>query len=123
MMTKEKEDSILRWLAIAGMVLIAIIVLIPGSFYEEVVARSHTNIVIRISSDIVACAVFLAIMPFFLMMFFECGFSRHMHKRWIWLTLFFLVPLLSAYIYFFVTRSARYKEYLSRTEAFTDTSS
>jgi hypothetical protein len=45
-------------------------------------------------------------------MLLECGFSRDVSKRGAWLILLIVVPVFSAFIYYFVTRSTWYKEYL-----------
>ena len=111
MATKEKEDLILRWLAIAGLVLLGVTIAIPGSFYEAA-AHPGADVSLRVLFDVFTSIVFLAVMPFFLKMFFECGFSKDIHKRWYWLILFFFIPIIPAYVYFFVTRSNWYRSRL-----------
>lgn len=114
MVQGEKEDVRLRWWAIFALVLIGLVYALPNSLLETLVAKPETNIVLRIA---VAGTLLAGVLGFYLRMFVECGFSVDVYRRGGWLLLFVFVPIFSAFIYFFVTRSARYKEHVRRVRS------
>ena len=106
-----KNDKLLTVWAIVALILIAIVYLLPDSVLRLLTIEGSTNIALTITVDIVLFAVILG---FYLRMFFECGFAQDVHRRGVWLLLFVLLPIFSAFIYFFVTRSTGYKQHLNR---------
>ena len=110
-MTSEKENARLKWWAIAALALTILMYVLPYSVLEVLVVRPDTPVLIRAA---VAGTVLVVVVGFYLRMFFECAFGQGAHRRSWWLLLFIFVPIFSAFIYFFVTRSARYKERFRR---------
>ena len=104
-------ERYLRWWAILALVLIGAVYTLRRSTLEVLIERPETSILIRIA---VAGLLLVAILGFFLRMFFECAFSRDVYRRGAWLLLLICVPIFSAFVYFFVTRSTRYREYVQR---------
>jgi len=110
-MTNEKS---LRWWAILALVLIATVYMLPRSTLEVLIARPETSILVRVA---VAGLLLIGILGFFLRMLFECAFSREVYQRGAWLLLLIFVPIFSAFVYFFVTRSAGYRDYVQRVHS------
>jgi hypothetical protein len=109
-----KNDKVLAVWAIVALILIAIVYLLPESALRLLTIEGSTNIALTITVDVV---LFVIILGFYLRMFLECGFAQDVHRRGVWLLLFVLLPIFSAFIYFFVTRSRSYKEHLSRVRS------
>jgi hypothetical protein len=109
-MTSDKENELLRCWAIVALALMAIVYVLPHSILEMLVVRPDTNILLRIA---VAVILLVGVLGFYLRMFFECAFVKGVHNRGKWLLLFVFFPILPAFIYFFVTRSVRYRNYIS----------
>lgn len=107
-MTNEKY---LRWWAISALMLICAAFVLPRPMLEFLIERPDTSMLIRVA---VAGLLLVVILGFFLRMFFECAFSTNVHRRGAWLLLLILVPVFSSFVYFFVTRSKLYREYVER---------
>jgi hypothetical protein len=107
-MTNEK---LLHWWAILALVLIGTVYVLPRSTLEMLVARPETSIFIRIA---VAGVLLVVVLGFFLKMFIECAFSKGVYRRGAWLLLLIFVPIFSAFVYYFVTRSTGYRAHVRR---------
>ena len=101
----------LRWWAIVALVLIGAVYVAPRSTLTMLIERPESNMLIKTA---VAGLLLVVILEFFLRMFFECAFSRNVFRRGAWLLVLICVPIFSAFVYFFVTRSTRYLEYVHR---------
>ena len=75
------------------------------------ITRPDPNLIVRIASGTI---VFVGIFGFYLATFFESGFSRAVGMRGAWLLVLLVIPVLSAFVYLFVTRSQTYRECLAR---------
>ena len=94
-----------------ALALMGIVYVLPNSILAKLVVRPDTNIILRTA---VAAILLVGVLGFYLRMFFECAFSKDVHRRGGWLLLFIFLPIFSAFIYFFVTRSAHYRDHVSR---------
>jgi hypothetical protein len=100
-----QNDKLLRTWAIAAIALIAITYAIPTPILA--LLEPNTNLLVRI---LTAATLFIGVFGFYFRMFFECATSREVHSRGSWMLLFIFLPVFSAFVYFFVTRSKRYKD-------------
>jgi hypothetical protein len=94
-----------------ALALIGTLYVLPRSALEELIVRPETNILVRAGS---AGFLLVVILGFFLKMFFECASAPSVHRRGGWLLVMIVIPIFSAFIYFFVTRSKRYQDYVRR---------
>lgn len=108
MVNNEQNSNLRRW-AIAAATLVGVVFALPTSVLKVLVTDPDTNILIR---AVIAGILIVVILGFYLRMFFECAFSTDVRRRGAWLLLFVVIPIFSAFVYFFVTRS---KWYLGQT--------
>lgn len=106
-MTTNRQDARLKWWAVAALMLTAIFFIFRASIADVFNTPASTYLLFKIAINIIMLGVVLG---FYLRMLLECGFSRDVRRRGAWLTLLIAVPVLSAFIYYFVTRSAWYRE-------------
>ena len=107
--TTNSQDARLKWWAIAALMLTAIFYVFRASLANVLNTPASTYLPFKIAINVIMLGVVLG---FYLRMLLECGFSRDVSRRGAWLILLIVVPVLSAFIYYFVTRSAWYKERL-----------
>lgn len=104
--TTNRQDVRLKWWAVAALILTAIFFLLRDSIAGVFNTPVDTYLYLKIAINVIMLGVVLG---FYLRMLLECGFSRDVSRRGAWLFLLIVVPVLSAFIYYFVTRSVRYK--------------
>jgi hypothetical protein len=110
-MMAERTELLLRWWAITALVLLAALYGLPPSALGYLTPESGGNLLVK---AVVVVALLAVILGFYLRMFYECGFSRTIYAQSAWILFFVFVPIFSAFIYFFVTRSDRYQQYVRR---------
>jgi hypothetical protein len=107
-MLSTPERRLRSW-AISGTVLIVVMAALPIQVLMDAsnifAAPSLLNQIVKI---VITGAVLFIVLGFYLRMLFECGFGREIDHRGAWLTLLIIAPLMSAYIYYWVTRSRYY---------------
>ena len=105
------NERYLWWWASLALVLIGTVYVLPRQALETLIVRPETSILVRAGT---AGFLLIVILGFFLRMFFECAFAPKVYRRGMWLLVMTVIPIFSAFIYFFVTRSQRYQEYVRR---------
>jgi hypothetical protein len=105
----ETSDRRLRWWAISAMVIVGILAVLPRGMFKNLTdlleAPTVTNYIVE---TLISGAILFLVLGFYFRMLFECGFRRDVRHRGAWLTLLILVPLVSAFIYYWITRSSYY---------------
>jgi hypothetical protein len=100
----------LRWWAISAAMIVVILSVLPTRAFRALIFALEAPTVINyVAKKLLAGIVLVVVLGFYLRMVFECGFARNIYHRGAWLTLLIIVPLVSAFIYYWVTRSAYYK--------------
>ena len=103
-------NKIERWYrvwAIAAMVIVVAVAPLPQELYRSIFTSS-------VLGQVASGAVALIVGGFYFLMFLECGLGKDLAYRWRWMVFFVLVPIVSSFVYFFVTRSRSYIEYVRR---------
>jgi len=97
-----KVDSTryLFYWACFGFALIAFVAVFP----EILSKHAQQNDIWKVASAILA----VVIGGFYLRMIWDCLSAQHDPRRFLWLAFLIFIPVISAYIYFFVTRSIYY---------------
>lgn len=108
-MANNRQDTRVRWWAGVALMLTVIFYVFRSPIAHVLNTPAGTHLFPKIAINVIMLAVVLG---FYLRMLLECGFSRDVSKRGAWLILLIIVPVFSAFICYFVTRSAWYKEYL-----------
>jgi len=106
-----RSDAALRTWAYLAIFFIGLIYVLPDSALRLLTLDTGGSILLKAA---VALVLVVVVLGFYFAMFFECGFGKVIFFRGFWLVIFIFIPLISAFIYFFVTRSATYREYLRR---------
>jgi hypothetical protein len=111
----ETHEQRLRWWAISAAIIVGILAVLPsGAFTALTDLLEAPTVVNYIVKTLLTGAVLFLVLGFYLRMLFECGFARNICHRGAWLTLLILVPLVSAFIYYWATRSSYYKDRIRR---------
>jgi hypothetical protein len=89
------------------MILVAIL---PAGLFEHALNLLEAPTIVNYAlKAMISGAILVLVLGFYLRMLFECGFGRDIPQRGAWLALLVMLPLVSAHIYFWVTRSSRYR--------------
>jgi hypothetical protein len=110
----ESSERRLRLWAIASMAIVIAMVTLPVEGVKNLTnlfeASSPIDYVFKV---LFTGTILLLVLGFYLRMLLECGFGQRVHYRGAWLALLIFVPLVSAYVYYWVTRSSRYRRSVS----------
>jgi hypothetical protein len=106
--THQREAFLRNW-AICALLVFSVLVFLPHGFEDRLFVQPSENLLVICLRTILEIAIMVVVPGFYMRMFWECGFSSNVFRRAHWLTLFILLPVFSAFIYFFVTRSQGYK--------------
>jgi hypothetical protein len=106
----ETHELRLRWWAISATMVMIVLASLPVELIKHVSGILEPPSVINYTIKImVTGSVLFLVRGFYLRMLFECGFGRDIDHRGAWLTLLILAPLISALIYYWVTRGSYYR--------------
>jgi hypothetical protein len=106
----ETSDRRLRWWAISAMVIVGILAVFPRETFNNLTNLLEASTIINfIVKTLITGSILFLVLGFYFRMLLECGFSRNVDHRGAWLTLLILVPLVSAFIYYWITRSSYYR--------------
>lgn len=112
-MTKIANEKLLRAWAIAAMLVVVLVALTPLEILEAAALKlSPPPLANLLAGILVAGTILVLVLGFHLLMLYECGFDKEIRHRTFWMTTLILIPLLSAFAYYWITRS---KTYHSRT--------
>ena len=105
-----RQDSALRVWALAAMALVAVLMVLPADVMERgssalLADRSFMGLVLK---TVITGTMLVVVLGFYLRMFWECGVAKDIRHRSAWLLFLIFVPIVSAFVYFWVTRSAWY---------------
>ena len=111
----ETPEPWLRWWAISAMIVVCLLGILPSSFVRDGVSLIEAPTIVNyaVKAFITGTILFL-VLGFYLRMLLECGFARAVPYRSGWLFLIILVPLVSAFIYYWTTRSAFYRRRIAQ---------
>jgi hypothetical protein len=106
----ETHELRLRWWAISATVVMIVLAGLPVEAFKHMTSILEPPSVINYAIKVVFTGtVLFLVLGFYLRMLFECGFGRDIDRRGAWLTLLILAPLISALIYYWVTRGSYYR--------------
>jgi hypothetical protein len=112
----ETHELRLRWWAISATVVMIVLASLPVELIKHLSGILEPPSVINYIIKIVFTGtVLFLVLGFYLRMLFECGFGRDIENRGAWLTFLILAPLISALIYYWVTRASSYRGRGSRS--------
>jgi hypothetical protein len=110
----ESSERRLRLWAISSMVIVGALTVVPVDALKNLtnvfVAPNVVDYIFKILSTGV---ILFLVLGFYLRMLFECGLARNINNRGAWLALLIFVPLVSAFIYYWFTRSTYYRHRFS----------
>jgi hypothetical protein len=106
----ERSNTVLRIWAIAAMVMTAGLWLVPLEMAQRLnalaIGVSFWGFVGRV---LVTTIILVIVLGFYLRMLWECGFEKSIRNRSPWLVFLLVIPIVSAFIYYWVTRSNWYR--------------
>src|ERR1700676_3931261 len=112
----ETHELRLRWVGISATVVMIVLACLPVELCKHMASILEPPSVINYAVKVVFTgAVLFLVLGFYLRMLFECGFGRDIDHHGAWLTLLVLAPLISALIYYWVTRASYYRGRGSRS--------
>ena len=108
--TGGRSDTVLRIWAVAAMVIVAVLWLMPVDMAQGLsrLATTGSSLGGFVARLLVTVIILIVVLGFYLLMLWECGFAKNIRNRSVWLIVLLLLPILSAFIYFWVTRSGWY---------------
>jgi hypothetical protein len=107
----ETHEKRLRLWAISAAIVVGILAILSDGALRTLTSLLEAPTIINyIVKTLLTGAVLFLVLGFYLRMLFECGFARSIRHRGAWLTLLIVVPLVSAFIYYWTTRSSYYRE-------------
>lgn len=108
------KEVVLRWWASAGTIILIVFLMIPNEAKRWIAEELSTpSSITQYSISILVVGGFLIlVLAFYFLMLYECGFSKGLRYQSFWLLFIILVPLVSSFIYYWVTRSKLYAKHL-----------
>src|SRR6266702_3832890 len=94
------RESALRWWAAIALPLMVWIAA-ESQNAETVVSSS------RIGRDVAAVAVSITVLGFYIQMLVECASAKKLPRKWLCFAFLLAMPVVSAFVFFMFTRSAR----------------
>jgi hypothetical protein len=107
----ETHEQRLHWWAVSAAIIVGVLALLPRDAFRTLMEMLAAPTIFNyITKTLLTGTVLFLVLGFYLRMLFECGFARNVSHRGAWLALLILVPLVSAFIYYWGTRSSYYKD-------------
>jgi len=94
-----REPALRWWAAIA--LLLTVWIAAESHNAETVVSGP------RLWRDVVAAAVSVVVLGFYVQMLIECASDKKLPGKWLWFLFLLAMPVVSAFVFFMITRSAR----------------
>ncbi|MGP8033143.1 MAG: hypothetical protein ACLPQ6_03275 [Steroidobacteraceae bacterium] len=105
----DRSNAVLRIWAVAAMAIVALLWMVPVDMAPRLnslaVGSSFGGFIARL---LVTTIILVVVLGFYFRMLWECGFAKDIRNRSAWLIVLILVPIVSAFAYFWVTRSEWY---------------
>ena len=112
-MTTLDEGFLRKW-AVLAMVLLAIIVIVgvlPGhvqTILSEKLLSLKSSTWGFVALALVCIPAVMIVLGFYALMLIECGFAKKLRYQAAWLLFMFLIPPLSAFVYYYHTRLSKH---------------
>ena len=108
-MTTSRE-TLLRWWAIAATAILGLLAIAPVETIERIMGELSSSTVFQtVVRVLIVGTILVLVLGFYLYMLIECGLAKEVNHRSFWLMILIIIPLLSAFLYFAVTRLAAYR--------------
>jgi hypothetical protein len=103
------SEERLRWWAIFATIAIIAIAVLPTETWRTLISLLDAPTIFNYTIKAVFSGTILfLVLGFYVRMLFECGFGHSISHRGAWLVLLIIVPMISALIYYWITRSTYY---------------